>query len=339
MIGLLKRLYRPFRSDRADRLMAGLFSRAMGVPSQAELSGMITKAFEIWPSAHVEELIRHVNDVGQKRIDGYTSLPVDETQTEADHPFPAELRAFESLYDKNSGNWQVPFPTVKIEKAGKKLFPRLMADSIELETGHFYYAFVRLIDASTILETGVSRGYSTACIASALKTLNKDGHVYAVDPAEYPHLWEGTGLENYITWLPKMSQETLPDFEGLEFDLLVIDSHHDYDTCHWEVSNFEKLLKPGGYMLMHDSLHYDGVGAVVYQLQQNPRFEMVTLPTPRGKLDPMPRRSGLTIARKIRSGSPQVEYDSQYRGWFWGDLNQPPFLWRIEDTKRGLEGS
>jgi len=53
----------------------------------------------------------------------------------------------------------------------------------------------------------------------------------------------------------------------------------------------------------------------------------------------MPRRSGLTIARKIRSGSPQVEYDSQYRGWFWGDLNQPPFLWRIEDTKRGLEGS
>jgi predicted O-methyltransferase YrrM len=291
---------------------------------------IISRQFQVLSWWQIESIIRHVNDIGQSKMDPYSSLPTGTDSIEVEYPFPVELRRFESLYDKHSGNWQVPYPTVKIQVHDKKLYPRLMADSIELETGHFFYALVKLLEPSLILETGVSRGYSTCCIASALKVMAMKAHVYCVDPVNYPHLWEGTDLESYITWIPKVSQDCLPDVQGMEFDLLVIDSHHDYKTCQWELSNFERLLKPGGYILMHDSLHYDGVGAVVHQLQTNPRFELVTLPSPRGKVDDIPRNSGLTVVRKIRSGEPSVEFDPQYKDWFWGDTSEPPFLWRIE---------
>jgi predicted O-methyltransferase YrrM len=294
------------------------------------INEMISRQFQAMSGWQIESIIRHVNDIGQSKIDPYSSLPAGTGSDEVEYPFPVELRHFESLYDKHSGNWQVPYPTVKIQAHDKKLYPRLTADSIELETGHLLYCLVKLLEPSLVLETGVSRGYSTCCIASALKVSAKTAHVYCVDPADFPHLWEGTDLEGYITWIPKVSQDCLPDVHGMEFDLLVIDSHHDYKTCQWEISNFERHLKPGGYILMHDSLHYDGVGAVVHQLQTNPRFELVTLPSPRGKVDESPRNSGLTVVRKIRSGEPAVEFDPRYKDWFWGDTFEPPYLWRIE---------
>ena len=277
-----------------------------------------------------EKVIVYVNDEGQRMLDAFTSLPIPSENVVEHHPFPIELRQFERMYDASSGNWQVPFPAVKIEVFDKNLFPRLMADSVEIETGHFLYCFVKLVESRVILETGVSRGYSTSCIASALKQNDAGGMVYAIDSFCYPHLWEGTDLEQYVSFIHKWSQESLPDVEGLEFDLLVIDSLHNYETCAWEVANFEKQLKPGGHILMHDSLHYDGVGAVVRQLQENPRFETITLPTPRGKMDAGPRRSGITIVRKIRCGEPAVQYEAEYSGWEWGDTSEQPYLWRME---------
>lgn len=248
------------------------------------------------------------------------------------NPFPDRLKQFETLYHQFTGDWFAPLPQVRIESFDKTLYPETVADSVELETGHFYFNFVRLIDARLILETGVSRGYSTSCLAAGLRAIGSEGQVYAIDPALYPHLWEGTELEQFITWIPKFSFDCLEELQNHEFDLLIIDSLHDYETCLWEVSHFEPLLKPGGYMLMHDSLHYDGVGAVVKQLSRNPRFELVTLPTPRGRatFHIWPRYSGLTVVRKIRNGLPMIEYEAEFKEWFWGDTTKPPYLWRTE---------
>lgn len=308
-------------------LTAGLIEELL---ARDMLRRTFTQLFEKLSVLDSEKLIVYVNDEGQGRLDAFTSLPDTSANDTVHHPFPVELQQFEQMYETSSGNWQVPFPAVKVRVFDKSLFPRIMADSVEVETGHFLYCFVKLVGSQIILETGVSRGYSTSCIASALKQNGAGGQVYAIDSFHYPHLWEGADLEQFVTFIHKWSQESLPDVEGLEFDLLVIDSRHDYETCVWEVANFEKQLKPGGYILMHDSLHYDGVGAVVRQLQENPRFETMTLPTPRGKLDTIPRRSGMTIVRKITSGEPLVEYQSQYSGWEWGDISETPFLWRNE---------
>lgn len=65
---------------------------------------------------------------------------------------------------------------------------------------------------------------------------------------------------------------------------------------------------------MHDSIFYAGVKAVVNQLTQNPRFEVLTLKTPRthGTKQPCP---GLTIVRKIRDGEPALAFENCYEGW------------------------
>jgi hypothetical protein len=82
----------------------------------------------------------------------------------------------------------------------------------------------------------------------------------------------------------------------------------------WEVMNFEKLLKTGGYILMHDSIYFEGVKAVVKQLTRNPRFEVVTLNTPRthGTNQPCP---GISVVKKIRDGEPALIFENCYKGW------------------------
>ena len=58
---------------------------------------------------------------------------------------------------------------------------------------------------------------------------------------------------------------------------------------------------------MHDRLFFDGVGRTAKHLYDNPRFEAITIETPRTSCvssigDPVPM--GCTIARKIRRGAP-----------------------------------
>jgi predicted O-methyltransferase YrrM len=231
------------------------------------------------------------------------------------------LDDFESLYEPKTGGWLVPTP------AGKEVFD-IKYDAVEREVGHLYAAFVSMVQPKTILETGVSRGYSTACLGYALKNIGKDGHVWAIDSFFFPHLWDGTDLAPYITFINKTSQEALEDLKHMSFDLLVIDSEHDYDTCFWEVCHYEELLKTNGYILMHDSIFFDGVAAVVRQLGSNQRFELVTLVTPRTHGNPESlRRPGLTIVRKIRDGEPRLAYDPQFEGWAVGS-DSVPFAYR-----------
>jgi predicted O-methyltransferase YrrM len=333
IFNLALRLSKLLQTNAGSRFLCNLTAKLVEeLLANGTLRQTLAQIFHRLNVLESEKLIVLVNDVGQEMLDAFTSLPVPYDGDVEHHPFPTELRKFEHMYDSASGNWKVPFPAVKIKVFDKNLFPRLMADSVEVETGHFLYSFVKLVGSQVVLETGVSRGYSTSCIASALKHNASGGKVYAIDSFRYPHLWEGTDLEEFIVFIHRWSQESLPDVEGLEFDLLVIDSLHNYETCVWEVANFEKQLKPGGYILMHDSLHYDGVGAVVRQLQENPRFETITLPTPRGKLDAGPRRSGISIVRKIRCGEPAVQHELQYSGWEWGDTSEQSYLWRTDMT-------
>lgn len=246
----------------------------------------------------------------------YMYLHIKRPPFKSDTPptFPRVLHHFESFYDEKTGGWHSFFEDLRNLIFDKNRKSHIQYDSIELEVGHFYYQFIRLTKPLNVLETGVSKGYSTCCIATALKKNGQKGHVYCVDPFPYPHLWRGTYLEEYITYFPKMSQDSLPELGTRTYDLLTIDSLHNYDTCMWEIMNFEKFLKPGGYILMHDSIYFEGVKAVVKQLTRNPRFEVVTLNTPRthGTNQPCP---GLSVVRKIRDGEPHLIFENCYKGW------------------------
>ena len=92
-----------------------------------------------------------------------------------------------------------------------------------------------------------------------------------------------------------------------------------------ELMLYEPLLEVGGAILLHDSLFFDGVGAAVRQLLANPRFQGVTLDTPRRAL-PNQRCPGVTIVRKVRDGGPDLVMEQRYLGWEVGDSFAPAYL-------------
>ena len=203
--------------------------------------------------------------------------------------------------------------------------------SVELEVGRFWYALVTMLRPTRMLETGTHFGYSTCCIAAALRDLSaidgKRRELVTIDPAEMAHLWEGTDLAPFIHWIPKTSFEVAKDFAGQTFDLLVLDSDHHYDTIMFELQAFEPTLKVGGALLLHDSLYFDGVGAAVHQLNNNPRFDCVTLPTPRVHHNPPRRCPGISIIYKHKDGEPRLQFEEKYRGWNDGQTLTTPYLW------------
>lgn len=224
------------------------------------------------------------------------------------------ILAFEETYERSVGGWH---------EHGVVHFA-----SVELEVGRLWHALVLLLQPRMVLETGTFKGYSTACIASALATLGGDRRVITIDPAPQDgQVWAGTSLESVVTLRRQMSQDALPDLirAGTRFDMLVLDSDHHYDTIMTELLCYEPLLKVGGTILFHDSLFFDGVGAAVQQVLSNPRFQGLTLDSPRRAI-PGQRCPGVTIVRKDRDGVPALRMDSRYLGWEVGDDFAPPLL-------------
>ena len=180
----------------------------------------------------------------------------------------------------------------------------------EIETLETWSGLMRCIKPRVVVETGVYFGLSTCYIAAALRDSCPPGaKVYSIDPWQLDHYWNGSDLASYIEYLPLTSQDAAPRIAHLEIDMLFIDSIHTYDQSSWELMTFEPQVREGGYIVMHDSLFFDGVGRTAKHLYDNPRFEVITIETPRtsqASTIAAPVPMGCTIARKIRRGAPIV---------------------------------
>jgi hypothetical protein len=152
-----------------------------------------------------------------------------------------------------------------------------------------------------VLETGCSRGFSTSFLATAV-TDNGDGGVISIDADDLFHLWEGSEVEPAITFINANSLDVVGQvrelLNGEMFDLLFLDSLHTYAHLMAEIMLYERLLKTGGMIVLHDTIFYDCLAPVVMQLSECPRFEVITLPSPR-KHAHGTRCPGVTIATKI----------------------------------------
>lgn len=180
----------------------------------------------------------------------------------------------------------------------------------EIETLETWNGLLKCIKPKTVVETGVYFGLSTCYIAAALRDNKIEGaKVYSIDPWDLDHYWRESDLEPYIQFYQMTTQEAVQHLKHLEIDVLIIDSIHTYDQSSWELHTLEPQLREGGYIIMHDTLFFDGVGRTVKHLYDNPRFEVMTFETPRtGRSDAVeqPVPMGCTIARKIRHGAPIV---------------------------------
>jgi hypothetical protein len=230
---------------------------------------------------------------------------------------PAAAQTVVDAYDPQSGCYRRPDGTLDYCPT-------------EIEVLRLWYNLALMVRPKVIVETGVYHGLSTCHLAAALRD-GRGGIVHAIDPWQTEHYWTASDLEPFIHYLPHSSQDAFPSLAHEKIDMLVIDSEHTYRQAIWELTHFEPLLVAGGYLLMHDTLYYDGLGRAVEQLHQSGRFESVSLDTPRGvddfnghgRISP-----GLTVARKIRSG-PALVVDPR-----WVERPEAPPVFSVSFLRR-----
>jgi predicted O-methyltransferase YrrM len=227
---------------------------------------------------------------------------------------PAAVAHFESGYEALTGAFTVA--------DGSKSY-----GPVELEVGRLWYALTMLHRPSMVVETGTHAGYSTSCIAAALKLLGGKRKLYSIDPMPLPQLWSGSEISPVIEQIRMRSQDAVPfvvsRLQGEPIDMLVLDSDHHYETIHSEFTLFEPMVRDGGLILLHDTIFFDGVGHLVNQVRQCDRFEVLTLDSPRRHDPPTARCPGITLIRKARSGAVWPPFDEAARGKFVGDPNSP----------------
>ena len=83
------------------------------------------------------------------------------------HPYgllPPKVLAYESTYHPPTGGFKTPEGTFSY-------------GPVEVEVGRLWYSLVMLHRPQYVLETGTHQGFSTACIAAALRLLG--GAIYA----------------------------------------------------------------------------------------------------------------------------------------------------------------
>lgn len=114
-----------------------------------------------------------------------------------------------------------------------------------------------------VLELGTRTGMSTSAFLAAAE--QNGGHVWSVD-IEQPRVpagWADCGV-----WTLTVADDLgeLPALEGLEFDVLFIDTSHSREHTLAELRRFVPLVTPGGRVLLHDSVMFPGVRQALDEL-------------------------------------------------------------------------
>lgn len=172
-----------------------------------------------------------------------------------------ELSAFHprlrSIYEEEKivaedGNVYEPFP-----------------HSLKFQEGATLYELARDFKAPVCLETGMAYGVSSLFMCQAVEEQGAGRHI-SVDP--YQDYWNYIGVENVRragyetihTYYEEKSEIQLPRLvsEGLEIDLAFVDGNHRFEYAFVDFYYMDRLLKPGGYMVLHD-FHLGGIAKTV----------------------------------------------------------------------------
>jgi predicted O-methyltransferase YrrM len=146
-----------------------------------------------------------------------------------------------------------------VDLAGKE---RKVTGAVPREDALILQEMVRFVKAKATLETGVAFGLSTLAICHALKESGSESvHHYGVDPeqnavhggAAIANL-KRAGLDSALELLEGPSHLMLPKLleNGVSLDLAFIDGWHTFDYTLLDFFYIDKMLRPGGVVLLHD---------------------------------------------------------------------------------------
>lgn len=145
----------------------------------------------------------------------------------------------------------------------------------------------------TCVETGVAFGGSAVTICKALSELEKTGvkckHI-GIDPNQYSE-YKGAalaglqrcGLDHLFELVEGPSHLMLPRLleREIEVDMVFVDGWHTFDYTFVDIFLADKLLRPGGILMMHD-LPMPSKQKVAGYLATHRKYKTLTGPAKRG---------------------------------------------------------
>jgi len=144
-----------------------------------------------------------------------------------------------------------------VDLVGKE---RKVTGAVPREDALILQDMVRFVKAKTTLETGVAFGLSTLAICEALSVVSAVKH-YGVDPDQSTAVGgaalanlKRAGFDSVFELLEGPSHLMLPKLleRGVVLDLGFIDGWHTFDYTLLDFFYIDKMLRPGGVVLLHD---------------------------------------------------------------------------------------
>lgn len=173
------------------------------------------------------------------------------------------------------------YKTKRVEDAeGNPVNPFPVA--ITYDEGATLYGLVKEKGLGDTLEIGMAYGMSTLFICQAHRD-NGGGRHTSVDPFQHAQ-WKSIGLlnikraelEDLLRFYDSPSHAILPQLvaDGEQFDFIFIDGMHLFDYALLDFFFADKLLRNGGYIMLHD-LWMPAIKKVLTFIIQNRNYELL----------------------------------------------------------------
>ncbi len=114
-----------------------------------------------------------------------------------------------------------------------------------------------------VLELGTRTGVSTAALLAGVET--HGGTVTSIDLEDCSNVAEGHALWTFVQG-DSRNPDLVSSKTGNEpFDLILIDTEHQYDVTTAELALWGPHIKPGGHICLHDPETFPGVRRAVQE--------------------------------------------------------------------------
>jgi predicted O-methyltransferase YrrM len=152
----------------------------------------------------------------------------------------------------------------------------------EDECGAFMANLIKMNKCMTVLEIGVFEGETSQHLINALP---QGGQYVGVDVVDYRTQKTietmNTGGKS-IDFILGSSLDEMPKMPHHHFDLIFIDSIHEFDHVLQEFKLAEYLISKDGLIILHDTIHLEGPKQLVaYATYYN--YNAITLNTTEGR--------------------------------------------------------
>lgn len=152
----------------------------------------------------------------------------------------------------------------------------------EDECGLFMASLIKMAKYSNVLEVGVFEGETSKHLINAMP---QDGQFIGIDITDHRNDSSKSLMANCGKSAEFILGNSLDELTRLplnHFDLIFIDSLHDFDHVLQEFKIAETLIRPGGVIVLHDTIHLEGPRkAVEYAWYY--KYNTVTLNTTEGR--------------------------------------------------------